>query len=286
LIPVNFISSAPIFRFETRAGVGFGCAAPVRTFILASMVKTKARKSRLRYQEVADALLGQIANDSHPVGAMLPSEIELCQQFNVSRYTVREALRRLGDMGVVSRRQGSGTLVQAREPAAKYVQTLGSLGEFLQYPEDTRLHILSAGELSADKALATRLDGRERRRWFHVAALRRRSDGLPLNWSDIYLLPKYAPITQWIGKDTSPVHLLIDRHFDQRPAKVEIDMFAGKISAERAAVLEVAEGTPALVIRRRYADATGKFYEISVSEHPSGRYTFSMQLERAWGARD
>ena len=116
----------------------------------------------MRYQEVADSLLGQIANDRHPVGAMLPSELELCQQFGVSRYTVREALRRLGDMGVVTRRQGSGTLVRAREPAAKYVQTLGSLGEFLNYPEDTRLYILAARERVADKALADMLDGRQR----------------------------------------------------------------------------------------------------------------------------
>ncbi len=250
------------------------------------MVITKARKSRLRYQEVADALLGQIANDRHPVGAMLPSELELCQQFNVSRYTVREALRRLGDMGVVSRRQGSGTLVQAREPAAKYVQTLGSLGEFLQYPEDTRLHILSTEERIADKALVEKLDGRQRRRWFHIEAVRKRSDGLPLNWSNIYLLPKYASVTQWIGQDTTPVHTLIDRHFDQRPAKVEIDMFAGELSANSAAKLEVAAGTPALVIVRRYADADGKYYEISIIEHPAGRFTYSMELERAWGARD
>ena len=250
------------------------------------MARTKARKSRLRYQEVADALLGQIANDRHPVGAMLPSELELCQQFSVSRYTVRGALRRLGDMGVVSRRQGSCTLVRAREPAAKYVQSLGSLGEFLNYPEDTRLHILSAQERVADKALADLLDGRQRRRWFHIEALRRRSDGLPLCWSNIYVLPKFASLVQWIGKDTTPVHLLIDRHFDQRPAKIEIDMFAGEISLEHAAALEVEPGTPALVIVRRYTEASGRHYESSVIEHPAGRFTYSMELHQAWGARD
>jgi GntR family transcriptional regulator len=250
------------------------------------MSKAKTRKSRLRYQEVADSLLDQIANEQHPIGAMLPSELELCQQFSVSRYTVREALRRLGDMGVVSRRQGSGTVVQAREPAAKYVQTLGSLGEFLQYPEDTRLHVLSTRERVADKALAEELDGRVRRRWFHIEALRQRSDGLPVCWSNIYLLPKYASIAQWIGKDTSPVHALIDRHFDQRPTKVEVEMFAGQISPEHAIALEVEAGTPAMVIVRRYAEASGKFYEISVIEHPAGRFTYSMELAQAWGATD
>ena len=250
------------------------------------MAKSKTRKSRLRYQEVADSLLGQITNDRYRIGAMLPSELELCQQFGVSRYTVREALRRLGDMGVVSRRQGSGTMVKAREPAARFVQTLGSIGEFLQYPEDTRLHVLLARERVADKALAETLDGQVRRRWFHIEALRRRSDGLPLCWSNIYVLPKYAPLVQWIGKENSPVHVLIDRYFDQRPTKVGIDLFAGEISTEHAVELEVEPGTPALIIVRRYAEASGRHYEISIIEHPAGRFTYSMELQQAWGARD
>jgi len=250
------------------------------------MSKAKTRRSRLRYQEVANSLLGQIANNQYPIGAMLPSELELCQQFSVSRYTIREALRRLDDMGVVSRRQGSGTMVQAREPAAKYVQTLGSLGEFLQYPEDTRLHVLRSRERIADKALAEELDGRIRRRWFHIEALRRRSDGLPVCWSNIYVQPKYASLAQWIGKDTSPAHALIDRHFNQRPAKVEVEIFAGQISAEHAIALEVEAGTPAMVIVRRYAEASGKYYEISVIEHPAGRFTYSMELEQAWDTSD
>ena len=56
-------------------------------------------------------------------------------------------------------------------------------------------------------------------------------------------------------------------------------------SADNASELEVEEGTPALVIVRRYAETSGRFYEISVIEHPADRYTYSMELERAWGAR-
>ena len=181
-----------------------------------------ARKSLVSV--VADALLDQIVSGELAVDDALPTEAVLCDTYDVSRMTVREALKKLGDMGVVSRRQGSGTLVEAREPAAKYVQTLGSLGEFLNYPEDTRLHILSARERIADKALADTLDGRQRRRWFYIEAVRKRSDGLPLCWSNIYVLPKYASLVQWIGKDTSPVHLLIDRHFDRAHGLFNIDV--------------------------------------------------------------
>ena len=57
-------------------------------------------------------------------------------------------------------------------------------------------------------------------------------------------------------------------------------------AADHAAELEVAEGTPALIIVRRYAETSGRNYEISVIEHPAGRFTYSMELKRAWGASD
>src|SRR3546814_15374854 len=66
----------------------------------------KPPKSQPRYLEVADALLADIMAGQFPVGTMLPTEIELCGRFDVRRFTVRQALRRLDEMGLVSRRHG------------------------------------------------------------------------------------------------------------------------------------------------------------------------------------
>lgn len=42
-----------------------------------------------------------------------PTDIELTQQYDVSRHTAREAVRRLQDEGIVSRERGRGTFVTA-----------------------------------------------------------------------------------------------------------------------------------------------------------------------------
>ena len=244
--------------------------------------RTRARKSRLRYREVADALLGRIAEAHHPVGEMLPSELDLCQEFGVSRYTVREALRRLDELGVVSRRQGSGTVVQAREPQHRYVQAINSIGELLQYPEDTALHVIRDAPVTADKALTETLKCNVRKRWHWIEAVRRTSEGLPLCLSHIYVAPKYAAIAGLISPDTPAVHALIEKNFSQRTNHVEIDMYAGAVSAEHAETLDVDEGTPALIVVRRYAESPGDYYEVSIIQHPAGRYTYRMELQQAW----
>lgn len=69
-------------------------------------------------ERLGDQLYGQIleriVSGAIKPGEKLPSENQLCQSFQVSRPTVREALMRLHADGLVTTRQGSGTVVQRR----------------------------------------------------------------------------------------------------------------------------------------------------------------------------
>jgi GntR family transcriptional repressor for pyruvate dehydrogenase complex len=64
---------------------------------------------------LADQLYGQIferiVSSRFAVGAQLPSENEICEQFGVSRPVVREALMRLKADGLVATQQGRGSFV-------------------------------------------------------------------------------------------------------------------------------------------------------------------------------
>lgn len=72
-----------------------------------------ARKSLVNV--VADALLDRIVAGELDVGDALPSEAELGEQFDVSRVTVREALRALTAQGVVRVSSGIGSAVNPVE---------------------------------------------------------------------------------------------------------------------------------------------------------------------------
>jgi GntR family transcriptional regulator len=61
-----------------------------------------------------DELLEEITSSRLQPGTKLPSEGQLAKRFNVSRATVREAVRGLVEAGYVSRRRGSGSYVTER----------------------------------------------------------------------------------------------------------------------------------------------------------------------------
>jgi GntR family transcriptional repressor for pyruvate dehydrogenase complex len=62
--------------------------------------------------QVADALAAEIRAGRLAVGAKLPTEAALVEQFAVSRTVVREAVSRLKSLGLVDSRQGSGVYVK------------------------------------------------------------------------------------------------------------------------------------------------------------------------------
>lgn len=70
----------------------------------------KARNNTL-YQDVVDQICQIILDGQIKKGELLPSEKKLCDQFGVSRTTVREALSILSQMKVIKTIRGKGSIV-------------------------------------------------------------------------------------------------------------------------------------------------------------------------------
>jgi GntR family transcriptional regulator len=247
------------------------------------MVEIKDPKAQPRYQDVADILMDEIADGAFPIGSMLPTELELCQRFEVSRYTVREALRRLEEMGLVARRQGSGTVVQATNPGTGYVQTLNTLAQLLQYPPETRLYVKETKLLKADRRNARLLHSPAGQEWFRISGVRRvHSSGQPICWSDIYVAPEFKGVTELLEERARPVYSMIEDEYNVQIDHVGIELFASTVPDELADALEVEQGTAVMTIIRRYTSRENRLFEVSVSIHPEGRFTYSVELKREW----
>jgi len=75
------------------------------------------------YFQLAELVEHEIVSGRWEPGARLPSEPELCEQYAVSRTTVRQALARLEQRGLIDRRKGQGTFVQSGRPGLWLLQS-------------------------------------------------------------------------------------------------------------------------------------------------------------------
>jgi len=74
-------------------------------------VSIKSIQKQNVVNEVFEQIKARLLDGSWPAGARLPSEAELTHSFNVSRVSVRSAVQRLRDLGIIITRQGSGSYV-------------------------------------------------------------------------------------------------------------------------------------------------------------------------------
>src|SRR5882724_7814239 len=120
------------------------------------------------YLQVVRALKDEIVSGVHPVGSQLPTEDELCARFSVSRYTVREALRRLREDNLVSSRQGAGTVVVPRRTSDAYAHDVMSINDLVSWSVGKRFAIESMEMVVLDEKLASRTGLASGQEWLAV----------------------------------------------------------------------------------------------------------------------
>jgi DNA-binding GntR family transcriptional regulator len=236
-----------------------------------------------RYRKIAEELIGRIRSGKLPVGATLPGELQLTEDFGVSRHTIRDALRQLEELGLVERRRGVGTRVLARRPGRAYVHRVRTPSELMQYPRDSYLEVVDTAYLRTSESLARLLGCKPGSRWLRVRAVRRMSGGRPpICCLELYLRPKYAEVAEQVGRRRELVYEAIERRFGAHVAEVAVEIMALPMSADGAAALGVERGSASMTVVRRYKEEGGGIMQVSVSEHPGQRYTFGQRLRRTW----
>lgn len=236
-----------------------------------------------RYAELARKLTGAVLSGKYPPDSLIPSEVELAQAYGVARGTVRSALSVLERDGLVERRRGAGTRVRQQQHHETFGQTLDGLESLLQYARDTRRVVRSAKRCVLDRAEATFLGAEPGSRWVRIRNFRYEPgrNGRPICFNESYVHIRLAGVTRYIHDGKSAICDLIERHCGVRTHLIDQELQVATIPAYLAEDLDASEGMSALRIFRRYRDATGWLFEISVSLHPSDRFSYRMQLRRS-----
>src|ERR1700746_215036 len=129
------------------------------------------------YLQVVRALKDEIVSGVYPVGSQLPTEEELCARFSVSRYTVREALRRLREDSLVASRQGAGTTVVPPRSSDSFVHEVMSINDLVAFATDVRFDIDQIEMIAIDDKLSARTGIASGEEWLAVRGFRHTDGG-------------------------------------------------------------------------------------------------------------
>ena len=247
---------------------------------------SETRVADHRYLQVARTLRKEIVEGVYPVGSQLPTEHELCERFAVSRYTIREALRRLREDNLVSSRPRTGTLVVPRPSSDSYVQHVMSINDLLAFATDTRFAIESVAMVTIDDELAARTGLAAGEQWLTVRGFRRATDAAPgaaLCRTEYYINRAFAGVGRLLQRHEGPIFPLIEDLFGLSIVEVQQEIAAVLIDPDLAGGLEIDSGAPALEVRRTYTTSDGRVAQVTINTHPASRFRHSMTMRRVRG---
>ncbi|MDW3687135.1 GntR family transcriptional regulator [Cupriavidus sp. CV2] len=237
-----------------------------------------------RHAELTKTLIHDITSGVYPVGSSLPGELELAEKHGVSRGTVRVALMRIQELGLVSRKKRAGTRVEAAAPrSSEYTPKLSTIEELVQYGAATQRVIHGAREIVLDIELATRLGCPPGSRWLHIETSRTNPEAPahPLSWSDIYVMAADgSKIRKLLKTDPGLISDMVGKTTGRLVKEVRQTVRAVGVPAALAEVLGTAPDAHALEFVRRYFDQSDRLFEVVVSLHPADRFTYSTVLQR------
>lgn len=230
------------------------------------------------YRQISDHLKKQMTDGTYSIGMKLPTEVELMEQFDVSRTTVRLAMDEMIEDGLVIKKPGKGTFVK-KNKIYHNLEGFKSLYEALLeadiIPETEILHfalevpskkLKRTFQLSEDKPLLKII------RLYHI-------DNEPIAYTHIHVHPRLSEMISKKEAVENPIYKLIEKYDQIEIKHANFEIFASNASEEVSDVLCIQENDAVLGAERVFYNDAGEPLEHTILLFRSDAYRFTLALQ-------
>jgi GntR family transcriptional regulator len=232
------------------------------------------------YIQIKDWINSEIQSGRLAEGERIPGEYDLCQALNVSRGTVREAIRELIEEGVLYTIHGRGTYVREAEPVSWSVNTIVSVADsFDRANIEHSTALLEIQKTIADSNVAAQLQIDPRAEVIRLERLRFIKDE-PVHLSLSYLPASISEKLLEIDLTDRSLYQIMEQELGVRVARVDRRIMARIADRHETELLQLPTVSAVLVLNGIAYNAFDKPLECSIARFPTDRSRFVIQSKR------
>lgn len=230
------------------------------------------------YYQVANVLRHRILDGVYSPGERIGTEMEMCDQFGVSRITVRQALAELEREKLVTRRRARGTFVAQRLPQRTSLSFTGFLEDLFAQALLMESKEVLIEQVRAGEEVARALQLAEGETVVQIERVRALA-GVPF----VHVVD-HLPLSLGAGMTVDdlrqyPLMPLLERRLGSPLEEAVQTACAALASPELAQKLSIPEGSPLLLVQRTIY-AGGHPVDYVLTHYRADRYQYSMRLVR------
>jgi GntR family transcriptional regulator len=229
------------------------------------------------YYQLKMGLMKSIESGELQAGEQLPNELQLAEQFGISKITVRQALQGLAELGYIRREHGRGTFV------CKLKVDQGPR-ELTSFSEEMRRHrvspssrVLMSAVRKADVRISEALAISIGKPLFVLKRLRM-ADGEPMGVQTAHIPLDMVPGLEKENLENLSLYQILQSRYNLQPARARETYFAIRAKADLAKLLGVASGSAVFDVERVTFLPNGKPFEFVQSTIRGDRYSIILEL--------
>lgn len=201
-------------------------------------------------------------------GEQLPSELELCKQYNVSRITLRHAIDNLKHEGLLVREQGRGTfraehITPSMQRDLISDQISGFYQQYFHEDSQTRVQVLM-NEVIQDDSVVTQLGLDSNAELICLKRLRY-VDDVASHYSVMYLPAARFPKILTQNFENQTLMLFLGEAYGVKLCENEVTVRVERICSSVSDLLKLEEGTAILAVESLVRDAQGNAVAFAVT---------------------
>lgn len=245
---------------------------PTRTITPFSSIRIDKNASKPIYLQIAEAMGRLLTNGVLPPGYVLPPARVLCEQFGISRMTLRQAKSLLEREGLINSHRGVGTVV-THNRLRKQHQEMYSFSEEIRARGGRPESRLISLELTIPApSVRDFLELREQQRVYEIQRVRL-SDGEPLALELARIPERLCPGLERFDLANTSLYQILEQSYGVRVEACTEEISAEIATSQQRKLLSLPARTAVLVVdRKSYAD-DGRPFELTRSTYRGDRYS-------------
>ena len=224
------------------------------------------------------ALEELIDSGQWPADTQVPSERDLCEQFDVSRITVRRTLSELVSEGRLVRSHGRGTFVRNAPLTKHLLPLIGFSEEMRARGKKPGGKVLAFDAVDAPPAVAAAL-GLDEGDPILVVKRLRLADYVPMAVETVHLPAELCPGLRAKNLENRSLYETLRRMYGFVPTSASQEWQAVSCPKRDAELLGVSPRSPALRIQRTTYQQDGVAFEFLDSYFRGDKYVFHAELQ-------
>jgi GntR family transcriptional regulator len=231
------------------------------------------------YHQLKNVIKSKILSNEYKGQERLPSEAELCVEYNVSRATVRQALTELMKEGFIYRDRGRGTFV-TDGAGLQNLALEGTIENLIASGKGTRIKVLESKEAIPPSHVAEIFKLEKGEPVFQLELVRLIPKG-PFAYSLIYLPLRLGKmISRSELKETTEIITFVEHKSKARVHRANQTIDVGLADKIVAKNLSIEQRSPVLIIERNYYDRTGSPMFAAITYFRPDLYKYRIDLTR------